>query len=61
MTRQDYERNMVFQVLNDGKILTVHTEVGNGVTNVVIDVKEARDESEDSKDADSGKSGSTGE
>jgi hypothetical protein len=42
-------RNMVFQIItNDKSILTVHTEVGDGLSKVVIE--EDRNETEDEPD-----------
>lgn len=48
----DQRRNMVFQIItNDKRLLTVHTEVGDGLTKVVID-EEERDEGEQKGDDD---------
>lgn len=34
---------MTFQIRHDGKTYTVHTEVGNGLTQVVFDDEDSKD------------------
>lgn len=55
---------MVFQIVtNDKRVLTVHTEVGQGLAKVVVEESERKQdaESQDAKDGDTGKGGVKGE
>lgn len=50
MTLRERVRNMVFQIINDGKVLTVHTEVGDGLSKVIVDEEEMKKEGGENAD-----------
>lgn len=50
MTLRERVRNMVFQIINDGKVLTVHTEVGDGLSRVIVDEEEMKKEGGENAD-----------